>query len=183
MKLHLGCGKIYIPGYTHVDISKFEHIDIVSDIRNMPMFKDGVADLIYVSATFQYFNRDEGVECLTEWNRILKKGGSLMLSTVDFDQLLKVYEKTQDLKTVIGPLYGKMGKFENDKEISTIYHRTVYTTKEILTMLNNAGFSDIKSYDYRKTIHKDYDDQSQSFFPHLDKQNGIHIMQNWLATK
>lgn len=183
IKLHLGCGKVYIPGYTHIDISEFDHVDIVTDIKSLPMFKSNTVDIVYVSATFQYFNRIEGVECLREWYRIIKEGGHLMISTVDFDQLLKVYNKTNDLKTIIGPLYGKMGKFEKDTEINTLYHRTVYTVEEIQSLLEKVGFSSIDLYDYKQTIHKEYDDQSQSFFPHMDKENGIHIMQNWKAIK
>ena len=26
-KLHLGCGKVYIPGFIHVDLMDFDHID------------------------------------------------------------------------------------------------------------------------------------------------------------
>ena len=27
MKLHLGCGKKYIDGFTHVDLQDYDHID------------------------------------------------------------------------------------------------------------------------------------------------------------
>ena len=34
MKLHLGCGKRYIPGYVHVDAVDYPHVDQVSSIDN-----------------------------------------------------------------------------------------------------------------------------------------------------
>jgi len=46
VKLHLGCGKRYIPGFVHVDLADFPHIDYRSDVRSLPMLKDESADLI-----------------------------------------------------------------------------------------------------------------------------------------
>ena len=184
MKLHLGCGKVNIPGFTNVDISDFPHVDIISDIRSLPMFDDNSVDLIYVSATFQYFDREDGFKCLKEWNRILKKGGSMMISTVDFNQLLKVYNKTGDMNMIVGPLYGKMGVYNDSGNIERkIYHKTVYNSEEFEDILLKSGFTNIEKYDFNNTIHVDYDDQSQSFYPHMDKKNGIHIMQNLRAYK
>lgn len=184
MKLHLGCGKVNIPGFVNVDLSDFPHVDYVSDIRTLPMFEDETVDLIYVSATFQYFDREEGRQCLEEWYRVLKKGGCIMISTVDFDKLLEVYKKTNDMSKIIGPLYGKMPVYDNFGNPSeNIYHKTVYNYDDFRNLLEDVGYIDINKYDFRDTIHNKYDDQSQSFFPHMDKQNGIHIMQNIEAFK
>ena len=35
MKLHLGCGKRYLTGFTHIDIENFKHIDFNSGIENL----------------------------------------------------------------------------------------------------------------------------------------------------
>ena len=184
MKLHLGCGKVNIPGFINVDVSKLPHVDIVSDISSLPMFDSNSIKLIYVSATFQYFDREEGKKCLKEWHRILQKGGCLMISTVDFNKLLMVYKKTENLESIIGPLYGRMGVYdEHSLESGKIYHKTVYNNEELKKLLKESGFGNIEKYDFRQTIHNDYDDQSQSFYPHMDKEKGIHIMQNLRAYK
>ena len=40
IKLHLGCGKRYLPGYTHIDIDNEPHIDYPNtDISDLKMFK------------------------------------------------------------------------------------------------------------------------------------------------
>jgi len=185
MKLHLGCGRVDIPGFYNVDLSEHKHVHLKADIRNLHMFENNSVDLIYVSAVFQYFDRQQGVQCLKEWNRILKKGGILRLSTVDFDKLLEVYEKTnKNLNYIIGPMYGRMGVFDKSGNvIEKIYHRTVYNKKEIVQILKDCGYNNIESYDWKDLIHNEYDDQSQSYFPHMEKENGIHIMQNLQATK
>ena len=175
MKLHLGCGKVKLPGFYNIDLSDYEHVDLRADIRDLQMFENGSIEMIYVSATFQYFDRNEGKRCLKEWYRVLKKGGKLRISTVDFDKLLLVYKKSQnDFSKISGPLYGKMDVEDRQlNPIQKIYHKTVYTRRELDEVLKKTGFTDIKEYDWRKTESVFYDDQSQSYFPHMDKLNGI----------
>jgi len=184
MKLHLGCGRINIPGYINVDLSDLPHIHHISDISDLSFIEDQSVDLIYVSATFQYFDRKEGEGCLREWYRVLRDGGCLQISTVDFDKLLEVYAKSGKLESIIGPLYGRMGVYDSGGNcLSYIYHKSVYNKPDFIKMLEKVGFKNIQEYDYRDTIHAKYDDQSQSFYPHMDKENGIHIMQNFKSFK
>ena len=50
-------------------------------------------------------------------------------------------------------------------------------------LLMKLNFKNVHSYDWRETIHKDYDDHSQAYFPHMDKVNGILISLNLVAIK
>jgi|TARA_R110000851_G_scaffold170756_1_gene317125 predicted SAM-dependent methyltransferase len=185
MKLHLGCGPVNIPGFYNIDLSDHPHIHLKADIKKLPMFENESVELIYVSAVFQYFDRQEGLECLEEWYRILKKGGVLRISTVDFDKLIEVYKKTNtNLSYIIGPLYGKMNVFDSQGQpIEKIYHKTVYNRDEMALILKQCGYTKIENYNWKEHIHNNYDDQSQSYFPHMQKENGIHIMQNLQAIK
>src|SRR5438105_10345839 len=47
MKLHLGCGKRYIPGYVHIDAVDFPHVDHVSSIDRLSFIGDNSVDVIY----------------------------------------------------------------------------------------------------------------------------------------
>ena len=61
-----------------------------------------------------------------------------------------------------------------------IYHRTVYDKNILTELLERIGFSDIELWDWRE-VFKDnlgYDDHSQAYFPHMDKENGIHVSLN-----
>ena len=64
-----------------------------------------------------------------------------------------------------------------------IYHKTVWNFTLLSEFLESNGFSNVRRYDWRKTIHKDYDDHSQAYYPHMDKENGILISLNVEATK
>lgn len=182
MKLHLGSGKRHIPGFIHIDVNKFSHIDYAHDIRTLPMIKNNSVELIYFCHGIEYFDRIEVKSVLKEWKRVLKKGGTLRLAMPDFEALIKVYKKYNDLDKIIGPLYGRW-EINSQKNPTILYHRTVYDSASIKLVLEEAGFHNIKRYNWRKTIHKDYDDYSQSYVPHMQKDNGILISLNVEATK
>ena len=180
IRIHLGCGKRNIPGFIHVDLAKFPHIDYQHRIDRLPMFKTGSADLIYCSHAFEYFDRDEAKAVLQEWRRVLKKGGVLRLAVPDFDALVRVYKKYGKIQKIIGPLYGRW-LIPGTKKI--IYHKTVYNFHDLKELLEKQGFTKVHRYDWWKTIHKDYDDYSQAYVPHMDKKRGILISLNVEAIK
>ncbi len=182
MKLHLGCWHRNIPGFVHVDICDMPHIDYKRSIDDLSMFEDCSVELIYCSHSFEYFDRQQAVSVLKEWRRVLKPGGILRLAVPDFDKLIEVYKQTGQVEKILGPLYGRMDIKSTESNV-IIYHKTVYTFKSLETLLTDNGFSDVSRYDWQKTIHKDYDDHSQAYFPHMDKENGILISLNIEAVR
>ena len=44
VKLHLGCGKKYLPEYIHIDKDTEEHIDYSVNINDLSMFSDSSVD-------------------------------------------------------------------------------------------------------------------------------------------
>lgn len=182
MKLNLGCWHRYIPGFIHVDLCDMDHIDYKTSIDDLSMFQDSCASLIYSSHSFEYFNRTEAVSVLIEWRRVLKPGGILRLAVPDFDSLIEVYKRTEKIEKILGPLYGQMD-INNGKEEQTLYHRTTYNFKSLKKLLDENGFKNVQRYDWQDTIHKDYDDHSQAYYPHMDKENGILVSLNVEATK
>jgi predicted SAM-dependent methyltransferase len=183
MKLHLGCGKRFIPGFVHIDKANFSHIDFYSDVYNLEMIKDGVCDLIYASHVLEYYDFDEALRVLIESKKKLKsteEGSCLRLSVPNFDALLKVYKSTDNnIDRIIGPLFGRMIILnEKTGREDYIYHKTVFTKLKLEKLLYEAGFKKVIEYDWRTTIHKDFDDHSQAYFPHMDKENGLMISLN-----
>jgi predicted SAM-dependent methyltransferase len=182
MKLHLGCWNRYIPGFVHIDLCDMSHIDFKSSIDDLSMLKDESVELIYSSHSFEYFNRKDAISVLKEWARVLKSDGVLRLAVPDLDSLIKVYKITGKIEKILGPLYGQMNITTLQGEVS-LNHKTVYNYESLSQMLYENGFTNIRRYDWRDTIHKDYDDHSQAYFPHMDKENGILISLNLEAVK
>jgi predicted SAM-dependent methyltransferase len=184
IQLHLGCGKRYIPGFVHVDLDDYPHIDYRHDISSLPMFADDSVDLIYCCHALEYYDRGEALGVSKEWHRVLKPGGILRLAVPDFEAIVKVYLKYQDLahQGILGPLYGRMVMKTADGE-KVIHHKTAYDFASLKTVLEAVGFKNIHRYDWRQTVHKDYDDFSQAYIPHMDKEHGILISLNVEAEK
>jgi predicted SAM-dependent methyltransferase len=177
VRLHLGCGRRFIPGFVHVDLADFPHIDYRTDVASLPMFADGSVDLIYCCHAFEYFDRVEAPRVLGEWRRVLRAGGTLRLAVPDFAALAEVYAGTRRLDLILGPLYGRIA-VESPGGLRVLYHRTAYDFASLRAMLEAAGFTDVRRYDWGETIHRDYDDFSQAYIPHMDKANGCLISLN-----
>lgn len=177
INLNLGCWHRHIPGWVHVDLCDMPHIDHKTSIDKLPMFADASVDLIYSSHSFEYFDRQEAVGVLAEWRRVLKPGGTLRLAVPDFEALIQVYRKTGQVERVVGPLYGRM-EIETPEGPAKLYHKTVYDFASLTRVLEENGFGNVRRYDWQQTIHKDHDDHSQAYFPHMDKENGILVSLN-----
>lgn len=178
MKLNLGCWTRKIPGFVNIDQIELPNVDLVANVNDLSMFENESIELIYASHVIAYFDSSEIIQVLEEWKRVLKRDGILRLSTPDFSALIRIYETTQDLKDIIGPIFGKM-RFEN----AAIYHKVIYDEMSLRSLLEKTGFTRIEHWDWRNTEHAKYDDHSQAYFPHMKKDTGIQVSINLEARK
>jgi len=176
VKLHLACGERYIPGFIHIDERFFPHIDYQMNVADLFEFEDNSVDLIYASHILEHFGRHEVKDVLKEWYRVLKKGGILRIAVPDFEAICKAYRKFSDIKLVMGPIHGGQTYEGNTHYVS-------FDLRYLKELLEEVGFKNVHRYDWRKTVHKDYDDFSQSYLPHMDKENGMLISLNVEAEK
>lgn len=178
MKLHLGCGKRNFGGeWIHIDGGDYPHLHS-HDITKLP-FEDGSADVIYASHLISYFNREEIIPILKEWRRVLGYKGLLRIAIPNFNALAKLYtENGFDLMYLLGPLYGQM-----QMNGSPIYHKTIYDPYHLSRVLLKAGFTNVRHYDWSKTDHSWFDDQSQAYLPDMNKKDGTLISLNFECEK
>ena len=178
LKINLGCGwRDFGEDWVHIDGGDYDHIES-KDICNLP-YEDGSVDLIYASHVIEYFDRDEVQVLLNNWQSKLKKGGILRLAVPDFSSMSALYQDgVFSLDSFLGPLYGKMKMQEN-----LIYHKTVYDYDSLERLLHASGYNEVATWDWRKTDHSHFDDHSQAYVPHMDKENGTLISLNVEAVK
>jgi len=186
VKINMGCGRRnFGTDWIHIDGGSYEHLDYHS-ITKLD-FEDNSVDLIYASHLMEYFDRVEVVPILKEWQRVLKDSAILRLAVPNFKVLSSLYHSgAVGLVDIIGPLYGRMymshawaWPTDTPEEVDElIFHKTAYDMEELSLLLNSAGFREIKKYDWRKTDHAQFDDHSQAYFPHMDKENGTLISLN-----
>ena len=166
IKLHLGCGAIYFPGYIHIDIMKYEHIDYLSPVDNLHMFEDNTVDLIYNCHVLEHFERTEFKKVLIEWHRVLKRKGILRTAVPDFETICQVYIKNKDVDEIEGLIMGGQTYLYN-------FHNSIFDFNKLKKALVECGFVNIKRYDWRNVEHSEIDDYSKAYLPYMDKKGTL----------
>lgn len=183
MKLHLGCGKRYIPGFIHIDIASHKHIDYQTSVDNLFEIEDSSCSLIYASHVLPYFDKIDVPVVLKEWYRVLEIGGTLRLCVPNFDKYAALYQITKNLDLLIGALHGRM-EIESVDGIKEVIHiKSTYDFETLKSSLIESGFVNVEVYDWHNTIHAQYDDYSQAYYPHMDKENGLLMSLNVKSEK
>jgi len=182
IKLNLGCGERKIHGFINVDARQEVLPDVVYNVAKIHEKFQNV-DLIYASQVLEHFptkpfpfQSTTWKELLDNWNRTLKPGGTLRLSVPDLRAACEYYLFTNDFDSVQAAFYGGQ-KYNFD------YHYHGWTFETLSKALQEAGFTNIRRYNWKNTEHFYVDDYSQSYLPHMDKKNGKLMSLNVEADK
>jgi SAM-dependent methyltransferase len=136
MRLNVGCGDKLIPGFTNVD--RNGSADVKSDAWPLPFDTDSVAEL-WAIHLFEHIHRSKASECLTEWFRVLKPGGKLVLELPCLDKIahLLVAGETNIRLTLLG-LFGDPRDPKPD-----MMHQWCWGQKELTEALTSVGYEQI----------------------------------------
>ena len=185
VRLHLGSGHRYLPGFINIDQDHLDHVDQVMDIKDLSAFEDESVDEIYSCGVIIYFDRYEVVDVLTEWRRVLKPGGLLRTSLADFEMMVENYltnGKDLDAQGLLGPLFGRWEIVNEVGLNEVIYQRTAYDFSSLQKILADNGFENVERYDWREFLPEGYDDYSRAYIPHMD-ESGLHLALNVVCEK
>ncbi len=177
-KLHIGCGKAYLPaseGFINHDLFSSVQADVYADMSALPFAPD-TFDLVYASHVLEHCHRHCILATLSHWKAILKPGGTLRLAVPNFEAVCKWYQKTGDLRSLLGLLYGGQNLPKNS-------HTITFDETTLSRDLLQVGFQDIRWWDWRKTEHASWDDFSQCYLPHMQKDTGMLMSLNLEANK
>lgn len=176
MKLHIGCGKKYLPGYKHLDVIPYEHVDFECDARKLDIIANESVTEIYACHILEHIERGEVVGVLREWYRVLKPKGIIRIAVPDFEAVVHEYLIGKDLPRFLGLLYGGQTYDYN-------FHHAAFDFLSLKRLMENAGFSSVERYDWRLFLPDGYDDYSRAYLPHMDFDNGRHMSLNLIARK
>ena len=175
INLHLGCGQNVIPGFINCDL--YAKNDFISqiDAKRLP-FIDSSIDKIYACHILEHFYRYEVCDVLMEWNRVLKKGGELYVAVPDFESVVNHYVKHHDIKILQGLLNGGQNCDWNK-------HLVSFDFKYLEECLKETKFGSVQLYDWKECEFAKYDDFSQAYLPHMNKEKGMKMSLNVYAKK
>lgn len=139
MNLEIGCGKNPLKGYTHLDIRKLPHIEIIDDATTLTKVKDKSCDEIKAVQVLEHFGHTKTLDILKVWFSKLKPGGILNVEVPD----LKLFCYTWLKGYIKEPwafisIYGQQDYDEN-------YHKTGFSVKYLTWLLIQAGFDKIEN--------------------------------------
>ena len=173
VKLHLGCGKRFLPGFIHVDKDSYDHVDYRQSMTDLEKFADNTVELIYSCHSFNYLDENQARQALKEWFRVLCPGGLLRLAVPDFAAIAVVYTRNKELSLLSRLI---TGYYQSESKVE--WHRSVYDESSLSKLLQESGFVAVQCYDWRLTDHADVDDYSQAYLPHMEKKTGTLMSLN-----
>lgn len=176
MKLHIGCGDVILPGWVNLDALPGPRVDVVDDAFHLTSIPDDSVDCIYASHILDHFSRNDTHEVLKRWYAKLRPEGTLRLAVSDFAAVVEEYLGGRLLEELLGLLIGGH-KTDFDK------HGTAFDRSSLKRALEAAGFTDVRWWDWSTTEHAAYDDFSQAYMPHMDKEHGRLMSLNLEAKK
>jgi ubiquinone/menaquinone biosynthesis C-methylase UbiE len=160
--LHVGCGppgseKVHSrfrgPDWREVrlDIDPEVHPDIVGSIVNMPNVRSETVDAVWSSHNLEHIYAHEVPLALREFFRVLRAGGTALITVPDMQQVAKAIVKSglEDTLYVspagpIAPLdmiYGHRTSIQRGNEYMA--HQTGFTAATLASKLDRAGFIDV----------------------------------------
>lgn len=146
--VNLGSGqRPFQKPWINVDTQARWNPDIVADGANLrEHFADGSAEMIVLSHTLEHYGCNEGNAMLAECYRVLRPGGSLIISVPDLRNLAHAWlDGKLSTETYIIDLYGAYMGDEADR------HRFGFTRDTLAKTLRSvAPWADVRSFDDRK---------------------------------
>jgi ubiquinone/menaquinone biosynthesis C-methylase UbiE len=133
MRVHLGAGDKYWPGWVNVDIEGDQ--DIISDIMKLP-FEENSVDEIQAIHVFEHLHRMDAPRALQEWKRVLKEDGKLVLEMPCLDKILENFNKGE--KNIRMTILGIFGDPRYESEY--MVHKWCWSKEELTSEMQRNGF-------------------------------------------
>lgn len=152
VKLDLGSGlnrhEKELDEYIYLDGDSAPGIDIVCNWDKIPL-DSGVVDYVHSSETIEHIPAYETHIVLPEWNRIMKIGATLELTTPNLDYVCRAWARGEkDHDWVIRNLYGDRASAHHNHYV--LYNKE--TLEEVLTKygFGEFNFKTVGSHDSRE---------------------------------
>jgi SAM-dependent methyltransferase len=148
-RLNLGCGEKLLAGYINVDIATDRGgvaPDVNCDLHDLSQFETESVDEILAIHTIEHFWRWEVVAILSEWARILRPGGKMVLECPNLKTACEAFLADPDAGSAPDARGQEtMWAFYGDPNWSDslMSHRWCYTPASLGAVMQEAGLDRI----------------------------------------
>jgi predicted SAM-dependent methyltransferase len=133
------------PNWQILNVNPGPSVAFVGNAIDLSRFSDGEVDQIYASHILEHFSyRHEMEQVVTEWYRVLKPGGRLLVSVPNLAVLTQLFVSEQaspkdkfQIMTMI------MGGQADDYD----YHKVAFYPELLIAFLTRAGFDRVEFVD------------------------------------
>ena len=141
LKLHLGCGDKYWQGYVNCDYAENwsgRKPDVACNLYDLP-FEDESASEAHAIHVVEHFPRVGIGTVLTEWHRVLVKGGTLAVECPCLEKIVRTLASSENVgKKRLMSIFGLFGNVWEGKGMQ---HYWCYMVEEMRGLMLESGFS------------------------------------------
>lgn len=139
MRLYLGSRDYKPEGFATVDIDPAMRPDIVADICNLSPVADESCDEVVAGHVLEHVDWPDGFLALSEFARVLRRGGSVKIAVPDFGLLSRMLLSGGSAFHATGLIFGVGGRTHPFEK-----HRYGYTAGMLIDILETLGFADFQ---------------------------------------
>lgn len=163
IKLHLGCGTNYFPGWFNVDANaRLERLDLAWNIDLGLPLPDDCCELIYSEHVLEHFPVQRGVALLGECRRVLRPAGTLRIAMPSLAHVVAKYtaDDWKDQDWLTWPEFQFIQTRAEMVNVSLRWwgHQWLYDHEELHRRLREAGFTAIEDAGWGESRHADLRD-------------------------
>lgn len=124
-------------GFDHMDLRPLSYVDIVGDVRNIPVSDNTYDEVIVPGYLMEHLPYHDIVKALQECLRISKEGGRTMVRIYDGRQIATAYAKGEISNENFNKLI-----FGDDRD-GWEKHRCILDNATLTEMMTSAGFENV----------------------------------------
>lgn len=154
--LHVACGGNVLPGWTNIDNNPQVQGVVSCDVMDMRQFGAGTFDRVLCEMMIEHLAMEHVPTALMQMFRVLKDGGQLELSTVNFEGCINFYRDYID-SVLIGDddnlkAWNRFMELNNhltgnELKPDVVWHKSIHAPWVMKVLLANEGFTNIKFAD------------------------------------
>jgi len=152
IKLHLGCGSDYLPGYVNLDVNPNVRADLHMRVEDLCFFPPDIVDAMESYHFFEHLSPQDARAALKEWFRILKPGGVVVLELPNLEVCIREMGKHFDQNGIDLAMVGIYGYAPDIVEGGVWQmHKWGWTPETLRSELEAVGFSHVARHPIRQT--------------------------------
>lgn len=160
LRLHLGCGANYLPGWVNIDDhGRLPRIDVRWNLEDGLPVPDASCNLIYSEHVLEHFPVDRAVALLGECRRALQPQGVLRIAMPSLADIVAKYASPdwKDQDWLRWPEFESIATRAEMINVSFRWwgHQWLYDREELHRRLAEAGFQEIADAAWGESRHED----------------------------